>query len=536
MHRYTIANVNIIDGSNQEQYPGFVTIVDDRIESVSPTAPILTGHVMDAEGLVLTPGFIDMHSHSDLTLFADGRAVSKISQGITTEIIGQCGISGAPLFGHMQAEIEKFFNRHNMSRPYQNMAEYLEALNGKISVNVLALIGHGTLRRGIMGEGDAPASDSEMQAMQLAIDEAMRAGALGLSTGLIYPPGCYTTTDEVVALTKAIAPYQGLYFSHLRNEGDTLIEAVQEALEIGRRAQVGVQLSHHKAMGPHNWGKTMTTLDIVGKAVESGQDVYLDQYPYLASATTLSALLPDWALAGGPEKTLQRLKDPEILSKIRDDTEKKESRFGWHRTHIGTVADNGDKRIQGLSIADIASQQGILPFDALVQILLENRMQVSMIRFGMGEDDVKRVFLYPRTLIGTDGGAVAPDGPLSHGNPHPRTYGTFPRVLAEFVRDKQWVGFEEAIYRMTGLAAKRLRLRQRGLIKEGYVADMVLLDPDTIQDRATFAEPHQTSRGIHAVYVNGRLAWKNNKHTGDFSGRPLKYFQERGFQQSTLVK
>ncbi len=527
MHRYTIANATIIDGSNHAKYRGFVTIVDDRIESVSPTAPILSGHVMDAEGLALTPGFIDMHSHSDLTLFADGRAVSKISQGITTEVIGQCGISGAPLFGHMQAEVEKFFDRHQMSRPYQNMAEYFEALVGKISVNVLALIGHGTLRRGIIGEGDAPASSRELRVMQSAIDEAMKDGALGLSTGLIYPPGCYTTTDELVSLTKAISPFQGLYFSHLRSEGDTLVEAVQEALDIGRRAEVGVQLSHHKAMGLHNWGKTITTLDIIGKAVEAGQDVYLDQYPYLASATTLAALLPDWALAGGPEKTLQRLKDPSILSQIRKDTEKKESRFGWNRTHIGTVSDNGDRRMQGLSIADIAAQRGIVPFDALIQILLENKIQVSMVRFGMGQDDLKRVFLYPRTLIGTDGGAVAPDGPLSRGNPHPRTYGTFPRVLAEFVRDKQWIQFEEAIYRMTGLAAKRLRLRQRGLIKDGYVADLVLLDPDLIQDRATFTEPHQTSRGVHSVYVNGRPVWKNDKHTGDFPGRPLKYFQER---------
>ena len=527
MERFTLANCRIVDGTGAPGFTGFVTVVDNRIERVATTPPTLVGTHIEADGLTVTPGFIDMHSHSDLTLFADGRAVSKISQGITLEIIGQCGISGAPLYGHMQDEVGKFFDRHQLKRPYSSMKEYLNFIDGQMAVNILALIGHGTLRRGVMGEGDASASVEEIRAMQEAVDAAMQAGAVGLSTGLIYPPGCYTPTDEVVEVTRPIARYQGLYFSHLRNEGDTLVEAVDEALRIGREAGVGVQLSHHKAMGPHNWGKTRITLEHINQAIASGQDVYMDQYPYVASATSLTALLPDWALIGGAQKALERLRDDTLLRRIMNETEAKESRFGWDRTRIGTVRDGQDRRLQGKSLARIAENWGMAPVTALIKILQDNEMQVSMIRFGMGEEDVERVFRHPRTLVGTDGSGSAPDGPLSQGNPHPRTYGTFPRVLAEFVREKHWVSLEEAIHRMTGLAAQRLGLKNRGRIASGYVADLVLLDSDRVDDVATFENPHQTAEGIHRVYVNGSLVWHDNRHTGRMPGRALRYYEER---------
>lgn len=527
MGRFTLADCHIVDGTGQDQFTGYVTVLDDRIEHVGATPPPITGTLIEADGLIVAPGFIDMHSHSDLTLFADGRAVSKISQGITLEIIGQCGISGAPLYGHMEGEVGKFFEKHRLTRPYSTMKEYLEAIDTHIAVNILALIGHGTLRRGVMGEGDAPATPQEITAMQEAVDAGMRAGALGLSTGLIYPPGCYTPTEEVIALTRPIAPHHGLYFSHLRNEGDTLIEAVDEALRIGRESAVGVQLSHHKAMGPHNWGKTRITLEHIDQAIANGQDVYMDQYPYVASATSLTALLPDWALIGGAENSLERFKDEALLQRIMNETEAKESRFGWDRTRIGTVREGQDRALQGKSMAEIAKQWDMPPVRALIKILQDNAMQVSMIRFGMGEEDVERVFRHPRTLIGTDGGGSAPDGPLSQGNPHPRTYGTFPRVLGKFVREKHWVSLEEAIHRMTGLAAHRLGLIRRGRIAPGYVADLVVLDPNRVADTATFANPHQTAEGIYYVYVNGTLVWQDNHHTGRFPGRALRYYAER---------
>ena len=517
MARWTIDDVNIVDGTGSLPFRGRVTVDGDRIcgvEKISDRA--------DAD-LTVTPGFIDMHSHSDLPLYVDGRAVSKVSQGITTEVIGQCGISGAPLYGHMVDEIGRYFDRHGLDIKYRTMDEYLSGLDRRVAVNVVALIGHGTMRRGIRGEGSEPSTPDEIQRMQEAVDESMKAGARGLSTGLIYAPGCYTPTEEVIAITKAIRPYQGLYFTHLRNEGDRLVEAVEEAIRIVQEAGVGLQLSHHKAMGPHNWGKTHVTLSEVTDVIEGGLDVYLDQYPYEASATDLSALLPDWALDGGKARALERLQDAEARRRIVEEIDPKETRFGWHRTHVGTVSNPIHKSLEGRSLQAIADQWQVAPMDALIKILAENQMRVSMIRFGMGMEDIERVFRFPRTLIGTDGGAVAPDGPLSGGHPHPRSYGTFPRVLRDFVVDKQWISLAEAIYRMTGMAAERLNLLDRGKLQPGYYADLVVMNLDEVRDCATFDNPHQPASGFEAVYTNGVKVWDGKASTGLMPGGAIRF-------------
>lgn len=517
MARWTLDNVNIIDGTGAPPFRGRVVIEGDRIAEVER----LSGSA-DAD-LTLTPGFIDMHSHSDLLLYVDGRAVSKVSQGITTEVIGQCGISGAPLYGHMVDEVGGYYHRHGMDLPYQTMEEYLTGLEGRVAVNVIALIGHGTMRRGIRGEGSEPSTAEDLQRMQRAVTESIEAGARGLSTGLIYAPGCYTPTDEVIAITRSIQPFGGLYFTHLRHEGDRLVEAVREAIQIVREAGVGLQLSHHKAMGPHNWGKTRVTLDDVTRAIEAGLDVWTDQYPYEASATDLSALLPDWALDGGKPQALERLRNPGLRRRIIAEIDPKETRFGWHRTHVGTVSNAAYRALEGQSLQAIADQWHIPPMEALLRVLEENQMRVSMIRFGMGLEDIERVFRFPRTLIGTDGGAVAPDGPLSGGHPHPRSYGTFPRVLRDFVLDKQWVSLEEAIHRMTGLAAERLGLSQRGTLQAGSFADMVVMDLSQVRDRATFDDPHQPAAGFTAVYTNGVQVWDGSASTGAMPGVPIRF-------------
>lgn len=525
MATWTIRRVQVFDGSGASGFVGDVTIDGREILAVSPhdSHAAFEDDDLDGDGLALSPGFIDLHSHSDLQLWVDGRAYSKVSQGITTEVIGQCGISGAPLFGHMADEIGRFFDRYQMDVPYRSMAEYLDGLDGHTSLNVMALIGHGTLRRGIVGEGDRRPTSEDMARMLDAVREGMEAGAVGLSTGLIYPPGCYTETDEVIALAEAMKPYGGLYFTHMRSEGDQLEEAVEEALTIGEKAGVGVQISHHKAMGPHNWGKTQRTLRMVDEAIARGHDVFLDQYPYLASATALSALLPDWALIGGRQETLKRFQDPGLLRRIKEETEVKESRFGWDRSRValGRFDHLGD--IDGLSLQDIAEKWDMPPVDALIRVLQETELECGMVRFGMGEEDVERVIRYPRTLIGTDAGAVAPYGPLSQGNPHPRAYGTFPRVLREFVREHGYLSFEEALHRMTGMAAHRLGLADRGYIKPGYVADLVLLNPETVGDRATFEHAHQAAQGIVKVFVAGTEVWNGTDVTGALPGRVLRH-------------
>ena len=476
----------------------------------------------DATGLALCPGFMDMHSHSDLTLWVDPRGLSKISQGITTEVIGQCGTSGAPLYGPMVGEVGRYFAHYGQELPYASMAAYLEGLDEKVSPNLVALIGHGTLRRGFLGEVDRQPTETELNDMKNAVVQSMREGAFGLSTGLIYPPGCYTETAELVSLSEAMAPFGGIYFSHIRSEGDKLIEAVAETLYIGEVAGVAVQLSHHKAMGAPNWGKTETTLAMVTAAKEKGLDVSLDQYPYTASATNLASLLPDWALVGGKEEALKRIQDPVLRAKMRYEIEEKEEAFGWSATRISSVVDSVYSSWQGKTLEEVAATLAIAPIEALFYVLEKTGLQVGMIRFGMDETEVQKVLSYAHTLIGTDGGAVAPDGPLSMGMPHPRGYGTFPRILGHYVREEALLSLPSAIARMTGMAAKRLRLHDRGFLKPGQKADLVLFDPNTVGDRASFDAPHQFAVGIYGVYVNGEMVWQEGKYTGLTPGRALR--------------
>jgi len=517
----TIRNAEIFDGTGSAGFLGSVVIDGDRLVDVGVNV-IAQGTLIDASDAILVPGFIDMHSHSDVPLWIDGRALSKVTQGITTEVVGNCGMSAAPLYGPMVEELDKTFARYGRSLPFTTVARYLEGLEGQTTVNVATLVGHGTLRRGLLGEDDRPASPKELEGMAGAIGQAMAEGAYGLSTGLIYPPGCYADTEEIVTLAKAMQPFDGIYFTHMRSEGNLLIEAVEEALTIGRRAGVSVQISHHKAMGPANWGKTSATLLLIDHAIADGQDVWLDQYPYEASATALSALLPRWVMAGGHAAALERLEDPVNRQHIMQETEVMERQFGWDRTQVGSVSRPELKPIQGMSILDVSKLWKITPVEALIRILRENEMRVSMIRFGIGESDMKRVIKHPRTLIGTDGSAVAPDDPYGQSMPHPRTYGTFPRVLRRYVAEWGWLSFEEAIHRMTGLAARRMGFGDRGLIQPGAKADLVLLDPATIADQATFDTPQQLSKGILSVWVNGVMVLKDGMLSGHLPGQSVR--------------
>lgn len=515
----TITNVEIVDGTGAPGYTGDVVVRNGRIEALGERR----GQLVDGAGLTLTPGFIDMHSHSDMTLVVDPRGVSKVSQGITTEVIGQCGMSAAPLFGQMVEHVGAYYERYGHHLDYRTLGEYLDRMDGHMSPNILALVGHGTLRRGIMGDTDRSADATELRRMQEAIEEAMSAGALGLATGLVYPPGRYVSTEELIALSKSMAAYHGLYFSHIRNEGDVMVEAVDEAIQIGQEAGVGVHISHHKAMGRQNWGKTEVSLGHIREAAKQGLDVWIDQYPYTASATSLSALLPGWVLVGGPQVALKRIRDPQTRRQILQEVVPKEEFFGWDRTTVSSVANPKLRHWQGVTLADLARRRDEDPGETLLNLLEAAEMDIGMIRHGMDETDVKRVMQYERTLIGTDGGAVGPDGPLATGHPHPRTYGTFPRVLGHYVLQEHVLPFETAIAKMTGLASKRLHLKGRGFIAPGMTADLVLLDRQAIKDRATYDRPHQTSAGIAGVMVNGTWVWRDDRHTGALPGRSIRY-------------
>lgn len=515
----TITDVEIVDGTGAPGYISDVVVRNGRIEAMGERH----GQLIDGQGLTVTPGFIDMHSHSDMTLVVDPRGVSKISQGITTEVIGQCGMSAAPLFGQMVEHVGAYYERYGCHLDYHTLGEYLDRMDRHMGPNILALVGHGTLRRGIMGDTDRPADAAELRQMQQAMEVAMRSGALGMATGLVYPPGRYVSTEELIALTKSMAGHRGLYFSHIRNEGDAMVEAVDEAIRIGKEAGVGVHISHHKAMGRQNWGKTDISLEHIRRAANEGVDVWIDQYPYTASATSLSALLPGWVLVGGAQEALKRIRNPMTRAKILDEVIPKEEFFGWDRTTVSSVANPDLRHWQGITLAELARRRDEDPGETLLNLLEAAEMDIGMIRHGMNETDVKRVMQYERTLIGTDGGAVGPDGPLATGHPHPRTYGTFPRVLGHYVRQEHVMPFETAVAKMTGLASKRLHLNGRGFIAPGMTADLVLLDRQVIRDRATYNEPHQTAVGIHGVMINGTWVWRDNRHTGALPGRSIRY-------------
>jgi N-acyl-D-amino-acid deacylase len=518
----------LLDGRGGPPRRADVGLADGRVAAVAEPGSLEADHVVEADGLTVTPGFIDLHGHSDVSLWQDPRGLSKLRQGITLEVIGNCGISPAPLSPLSREAVrppqgvERF--------PWEGFGQYLSALEAaRPAIHVAPLVGHGAIRRAVMGDAARPARPEELARQEELLRQALADGAFGFSTGLIYPPGVYTPTEELVALARAMARAGGgMYFTHLRSEGDGLLEAVDEALRIGKEGGVPVQLSHHKASGPRNWGKTVQSLARVEEARQAGQDVALDVYPYVASATSLSALLPSWALAGGREATLGRLAHPEERARIAAAVEAAEGSGGYGRTRVCGLRRPEHRALEGLTVEAAARHLGLAPVDALLELLRSEDLAPGMIRFGMDEADVRRVLAYPATLIGTDAAAVAPDGPEGRQTVHPRAYGTFPRVLAHYVRREGVLSLPEAIARMTGQAARRLGLTDRGVVAPGMWADLVLLDPDQVEDRATWELPHRFPDGILGVWVNGQRAVDPSGATGVRAGRVLRRPRPRG--------
>ncbi|MBL7201634.1 MAG: D-aminoacylase [Anaerolineae bacterium] len=513
-----VRDVEVLDGSGSPAFRADVGLEGDRIAEVGDlsgaTAPVL----IDGAGLVAAPGFIDMHSHSDFTLPINPRAESKVRQGVTTEVIGMCGASPAPLTPKMVER--RMVTRPELSWEWTTFASYLEALRDRgLSVNVVPLVGHGTIREAVVGlEDRRPAGDESAQMVRL-VAQAMDEGAWGLSTGLIYPPGIYASTDELVEMSRIPASRGGFYFSHIRGEGPTLLQAVGEAIEIGERAGLPVQIAHFKAAEPENWALLPRALALVDDARARGLDVAADRYPYIASSTSLSASLPNWAHDGGREALLERLKQPATRRRILSEINASPPR--WERTVLSHVPDCPE--LEGLNVAEVAGQRGADPSETALDIVLEAGARVSIIRFGMLEENLRSVLRHPAVMIGSDGSARAPYGPLGEGKAHPRNYGTFPRVLAKYVREEGVLSLPEAVHKMSGLPAKRLRLSDRGRLGRGLKADLVLFDPQAICDRGTFTDPYQYPTGIAYVYVNGEAVITPDGHTGALPGRILRH-------------
>jgi N-acyl-D-amino-acid deacylase len=512
------------DGLGNPPVPLDVAISHGRIARLAPRIDEPATETIGAAGLSLCPGFIDMHSHSDEAYLIDPHADAKIRQGVTTEVIGNCGMSAAPLGGVQLDETVSYFERYGVDVDWRTFGEYVARLESTgLANNCVALVGHGNLRRIAVGTSDSRASDKQLEHMKALLREALEAGAWGYSTGLIYVPSCFADIEELSELAKVSRETGGLYASHIRNEGDTLIEAVAEAIEIGRRAGCRVEISHHKASGRGNWGKIQRTLHMMAQAREEGVEVFCDQYPYTASSTYLSAVLPLWAVEGGNEALLARLNDAAQRARMRDAI--RNHPYGdWTKVQIASIGrpDGPNAHAVGLHAQALGERRGQEPEDAVLDLLVEERAKVSAIYFSMCDADVERVMTDPHTTIGSDAGARAVSGPLSTGQPHPRAFGTFPRVLGYYCRERKLLPLEVGIARMTGLPAKRLGLHDRGVIREGAWADVVLFDADKIADRATFDKPQQYPDGVAWVLVNGVPVVENGQPGGRLPGQVLR--------------
>jgi len=525
-----IKNGTVYDGTGGKPELADVGILSDKIIFPLKKDEIYNAkHTINADGLAVAPGFINIHSHSDISFLIDPRVPSALLQGITTEVTGNCGTSAAPLAGEELNETRRSLKQeYDFEVTWEDFDGYFSLVESlKPSINVASLVGHGTLRGSCVGMEDRPPTIEEMEKMKQTLSHAMLQGAVGLSTGLIYPPGCYSKKAEIVELAVTAKISGGFYASHIRGEAETLQEAIAEAIAIGRDADIRVQISHLKAAGEKNWGKTKKLLDMIHEARKSALTIQHDQYPYTSSATGLSMVLPEWTFDGGTDAFMSRLKVPEIREKIVREMEpslKKNGETIW----ISSVITEKNKIYEGMKTTDAAELAQKPISDFILDLLYEERGMVGAIFLSMSEEDVRRIMKDPFTCIGNDATARAADGPLFSGMPHPRTYGTFPRVLGHYSRDLKLFSTEEAVRKMTSLPAKMINLSGRGEIRDGYYADIVIFNVEKIKDTATYEDPHSYPEGIEYVLVNGGIAAQAGEVMKLRHGRVLRHTFQGG--------
>ncbi len=518
----------IYDGRGGESFLGDIGIEGEKVVAVGKRLALHAKRVINAAGKVVCPGFIDIHSHSDFSAVINPNLDSKIRQGVTTELVGNCGFSACPILDEQ--------HRADLSRKYAGMGieiawkwpdDYFAILSRSgIALNVAILVGHGNIRTAVMGGSSAEPTTDQLRNMKKIAERCLREGAFGISTGLIYPPGTFSKKGEIIELLFTVRECDALYTTHMRNEGEALGEAVREAIECAREAGVRLQISHLKTIGEKNWHRIAEAFEAIEAARDDGLDVTCDRYPYIASSTSLDSVLPSWAYEGGEQKELWRLSDKEMRSAMAADILKAHPEEDhWRRVMVSYVGSDGLKKHEGRTLAEIVEGEGRGCCDVLFDILLKDELRAEMIYFSMCEENLEKVLRKPYIMIGSDGAARADYGVLSAGKPHPRTYGTFPRVIARYAK-KGMLEMGEAIVKMTSLPAKKIGLEGRGTISEGAYADIVVFDPEKIKDTATYENPHSYPEGIELVIVNGKIAVEDGKFLGLRNGRVLR----RGFR------
>jgi N-acyl-D-amino-acid deacylase len=520
---------SLIDGTGAPARQADVGVARERVVAVGDLRRHEAHRRMDVSGLFVAPGFIDIHAHSEVSLLVDPRAASKVRQGITTDISGQCGLSAAPLLGQARDEFSVWAGRWGVEPGWDSLADYFGIIESQgIALNFGTLAGHGNLRNAVMGGAARSPTPAELDAMAKMLAQSLEQGALGLSSGLFYTPGSYAGSGEMAALGEVLATHGGLYATHIRNEGRLLESSVQEALGVARACGVPVEIAHLKLASRDHWGQAEDVLAHLDAACAGGLELGWDQYPYTAASTVLSAAVPPQFHAGGMDTLLRRLQDPQeraqiahtIRTDVEGDWENLTVESGWDRILLSSHASRPE--LAGRTIADIAAADGADPLETAFDLILETEAKAMIVDFCMDEGDVVTILRHPSTAVVTDAEALAADGPLSVGTPHPRAYGTYPRVLSRYVRERGLLTWEEAIHKMTWLPAERVGLRDRGVVREGAFADMVVFDPDTIADKATYAEPHQYPEGIQHVLVNGRFVVQDGAQTEEQPGRVLR--------------
>jgi len=519
---FTLVGGTIYDGSGADGRVGNVVVDRDRIVGVGEVAS--SGERIDVTGLAVSPGFIDTHSHCDLVCMSDRQLAPKLRQGITTDLLGQDGLSEAPIRGEdidrWRTHLSGLNDDPSLDWTWRSFGEYFGRVAGA-SINMAAMVGHGTVRLHVMGMDARSPSDAEQLAMQALVDDALTSGACGFSTGLIYSPCVYSDTQELIEIGRVVKRHDSFMVYHMRFEGGRVLEGMDEVFQIARESGAACHISHFKARGKQAWGKSSAMVEFVERARHEGLDITADQYPYTAGSTMLGALLPTWCHARGVDGLNAYLRDETREQQIRNEIERGrydwESRIAassWDSIMISGVKTDANRWVVGKRIPEIAREWGVDEYRTMVRLLLEENHQVSMILFMMNEDDVRRLLVQPWLMHCTDG--------LMGGEPHPRTYGTYPKVLGHYVREQGLMSLPDAIRKMTSLPAWRLGLKDRGVLRDGAFADITVFNSDTVIDRSTLEQPRQFSEGIEQVFVNGVHAVRDGLETGNLAGRALR--------------
>lgn len=524
-----IRNGNIYDGTGGKPYPADLAIQGDKIVKIAPNIPERGKEEIDASNMAVSPGFINMLSWATTSLIADGRSLSDIKQGVTLEVFGEGGSMG-PLNEQMKEDEKASMGEFKYDIDWTTLGEYLESLERRgISTNVASFIGATTLRIHEIGYEDRPPTDQEMENMRNLVRQAMEEGALGIGSSLIYAPAFYSSTEELIELCKIASDYNGMYISHLRSESNQFLEALEELITISEKAGIRAEVYHLKAGGVKNHYKMDQAIARIDAARKRGLDISTDMYTYIAGATGLDAHMPPWVQEGGYNKWVERLKDPDIRAQVKQemtiDTDEWEN-LGYLAGPDGVLFagfKNSDLRQYiGKTLKEVADELGKHYADVAMDFVIQDGSRVDVVYFLMSEENVKKQIQLPYISFGSDAGSLAPEGDFLKYNPHPRAYGNFARLLGKYVREEKLIPLEEAVYKLSGLSADKLKIKDRGYLKKGNFADVVIFDPETIQDHATFSNPHQLATGVLHVFVNGMQVLKDGEHTGKTPGRVVR--------------